>query len=67
MNSAKRFKLTTHQLQLIVIATIEAETDKFHREQGWDADYKELTELFAELNRMVNKENDYAVSVEVYA
>lgn len=67
MNSAKRFKLTTHQLQLIVIATIDAETDKFHKEQGWDKDYDELTELFAELNRMVNEENNYTVNVEVYA
>ena len=63
----EKFSLTTHQLQLIVIATIEAASDKFHKEQGWDKDYDELTEIFAGLNRMVNKENDYAVSVEVFA
>ena len=59
------FKLNTHQLQLIVIATISAATEKHHIERGWDKDYDELTELFAKLNRMTKKDNDWTLSFSV--
>ena len=60
-------ELTTQQLQLIVIALIHESCSSGEFERKHKAQFEELTDVFAELNAMCRRENNYKLTVEVTA
>lgn len=60
-----RFTLTTKQCQLLVIALISAKHRNSPFEQQHAEEFGKLTDLFTDLNRMCNKDNDYRLTFEV--
>ncbi len=61
----KNFTLTTHDLQLLVIACLDEATER-GKDHPWHEDYERLRDLFADLNRKVIPQNDYTLDMDAW-
>ena len=60
-------ELTTEQLQLIVIALALFTCSSGSFEQEHKTQFDELADVFAELNSLCRKENNYRLTLDVFA
>ena len=60
-------ELTTHHIQLLVIALISRKVAHEAEDPTWTEIYREMEYVLCEMNRMCNEENNSTLSVEVTA